>query len=161
MIALWALAAVCLALSLLADRGRTSAALKLAAVRLAKILPAFLLMLVLFAVGITLVPQEAVRRLLGQDSGALGVAVAAALGSVTLMPGFIAFPLCGALLKEGVPYMVLAAFTTTLMMVGVLTYPLERQYFGRNVALIRNAVSLLIALVVAVVVGVVFGEIRP
>ena len=65
-----------------------------------------------------------------------------------------------ALLKEGVPYAVLAAFTTTLMMVGVLTYPLERQYFGSSIAIIRNALSLLIALVVAVVMGLVFGEIH-
>ncbi len=55
--------------------------------------------------------------------------------------------------------MVLSAFTTTLMMVGVLTYPIERQYFGRSVTLIRNAISLIIALIVALVVGLVFGEI--
>ena len=132
----------------------------MAAVRLARIMPAFLLMMVLFAVAITLVPQDVIRRLLGRDSGALGVAVGAALGSVTLMPGFIAFPLGGALLARGVSCMVLAAFTTTLMTVGVLTYPLERQYFGRNVTLIRNAVSLAIAIIVAVVMGLVFGEIR-
>ena len=46
----------------------------------------------------------------------------------------------------------------TLMMVGVLTYPLERQYFGRNVTLVRNGISLLIALAVAIVMGLVFRE---
>ncbi|MBW1687738.1 MAG: hypothetical protein JRS35_22100, partial [Deltaproteobacteria bacterium] len=107
-----------------------------------------------------LLPQDVVMRLLGKDSGWMGVTIASVLGSVTLMPGFIAFPLCGALLREGVPYMVLSAFATTLMMVGVLTYPLERQYFGRSITIIRNAISLLIALVVAVVMGLVFGEIR-
>ena len=159
-IILYAATAIALVVSLATSRRKTLAALKLAVMRLAKILPAFLIMLVLFAVAITLVPQEMIRRLLGQDSGVLGVAIAALLGSVTLMPGFIAFPLSGALLKQGVPYMVLAAFTTTLMMVGVLTYPLERQYFGRSVTLIRNGVSLLIAIIVAVVMGLVFGEVR-
>ena len=43
----------------------------------------------------------------------------------------------------------------------MLTYPLERQYFGRNVTLVRNGVSLGIALAVAVVMGLVFGELRP
>jgi uncharacterized membrane protein YraQ (UPF0718 family) len=160
MIVLWVITAACLLASLVADRRRTLAALRMAAVRLARIMPAFLLMMVLFAVAITLVPQDLIRRLLGRDSGAIGVAVGAALGSVTLMPGFIAFPLGGALLARGVSYMVLAAFTTTLMTVGVLTYPLERQYFGRNVTLVRNAVSLVIAIVVAVVMGLVFREIR-
>lgn len=159
MLILYAATAAALAASLAASPRKTLSALRLAVTRLARILPAFLVMLVLLAVALTLVPQELIRRLLGRESGALGVAVAALVGSVTLMPGFIAFPLSGALLKQGVPYMVLAAFTTTLMMVGVLTYPLERQYFGRNVTLVRNAASLLIALIVALVMGLVFGEI--
>ncbi len=160
MVILYIVTAVALTASLIGSRQKTLTALKLAAKRLARILPAFLTMLALFAVTITLLPQEVITRLMGRESGALGVAIAAIAGSVTLMPGFIAFPLSGALLKQGVPYMVLAAFTTTLMMVGVLTYPLERQYFGRSVTLIRNGVSLLIALIVAVVMGLVFGEIH-
>jgi uncharacterized membrane protein YraQ (UPF0718 family) len=160
LIILYVATLIALLVSLVASRRKTFAALKLAVTRLAKILPAFLIMLVFFAVAITLVPQEMIRRVLGQNSGASGVAVATLLGSVTLMPGFIAFPLSGALLQQGVPRMVLAAFTTTLMMVGVLTYPLERQYFGRSVTLIRNGVCLLIAIIVAVVMGLVFGEIH-
>ena len=136
-----------------------SKALKLAARRFAKILPAFLTILVLFSVGITLLPRPVIMRLLGTESGWLGVAIASGVGSVTLMPGFITFPLCRALREQGVPYMVLAAFSTTLMMVGVLTYPLETQYFGTKVTLVRNGVSLAIALIVAVVTGLVFGEI--
>lgn len=161
MIILYVVTAIALAASAIASGGKTAAALKLAARRFAKILPAFLTMLVLFSVAITLLPQDVVTRLLGEESGWMGVAIASVAGSVTLMPGFIAFPLCGALLKEGVPYMVLSAFTTTLMTVGVLTYPLERRYFGLSVTIIRNAISLLIALVVAVVMGLVFGEIHP
>jgi len=160
MIALYVVTAVALAVSIIASRGKTVDALKLAGRRLAKILPAFLAMLVLFSATITLLPQDVVMGLLGKDSGWQGVAIASAAGSVTLMPGFIAFPLCGALLKRGVQYMVLAAFSTTLMMVGVLTYPLERQYFGSKVTLVRNTVSLLIALIVTVVIGLVFGEVR-
>jgi len=55
--------------------------------------------------------------------------------------------------------MVLSAFTTTLMMVGVLTYPIEKEYFGAKVAVIRNLISLFIAFVVALMTGVFFGEI--
>jgi uncharacterized membrane protein YraQ (UPF0718 family) len=161
MVALYVVTGVALAASLIAGRRKTLEALRLAAGRFVKILPAFLLMLALFSAGVTLLPQEVIRRLLGTESRWLGVAIGAVVGSVTLMPGFIAFPLSGALLNQGVPYMVLAAFTTTLMTVGVLTYPLERRYFGRNVTIVRNVVSLLIALVVALVMGLVFGEIRP
>jgi len=56
-------------------------------------------------------------------------------------------------------YMVLSAFTTTLMMVGVLSYPIEKEYFGVKVTIIRNVISFFIALVIAVMTGIFFGEI--
>jgi uncharacterized membrane protein YraQ (UPF0718 family) len=74
------------------------------------------------------------------------------------MPGFIAFPLCGILLKKGVSYMVLSAFSTSLMMVGILTYPVEKAYFGVRVTVIRNIISLLIAVFTALIIGLYFGE---
>lgn len=55
--------------------------------------------------------------------------------------------------------MVLSAFSTTLMMVGVLTYPIEKAYFGTKVTLMRNLLSLFIAVVVALMTGIFFGEI--
>jgi len=55
--------------------------------------------------------------------------------------------------------MVLSAFTTTLMMVGILTFPIEKEYFGIKVTIIRNVISLFIALIVAVITGIFFGEI--
>jgi len=44
-------------------------------------------------------------------------------------------------------------------MVGVLSFPLEKQYLGTRPALLRNLMSLLIALLVAVITGFAFGEI--
>jgi uncharacterized membrane protein YraQ (UPF0718 family) len=155
---LYLVTAAALVISLAASRTRTTAALRLAARRLVGILPAFVTMMVLFSLTITLLPHDMVARLIGGESGCLGVVIAAGAGSIVFMPGFIAFPLSGALLRQGVPYMVLAAFTTTLMMVGVVTYPLERRYFGRSVTLIRNGVSLLIALAAAAAIGLAFGE---
>jgi uncharacterized membrane protein YraQ (UPF0718 family) len=159
MLVLLIVTAVALIASLIASRQKTAAALKRAAKRFGNILPAFLGMLVLFAVTITLLPADVVSVLLGRENPWVGVLVASVTGSMTLMPGFIAFPLCGALLREGVPRMVLAAFSTTLMSVGVLTCPLERQYFGWYVTIVRNVISLVIALIVAVAMGLVFGEI--
>ena len=74
------------------------------------------------------------------------------------MPGFIAFPLCGMLLEKGVPYMILSGFSTTLMMVGVLTFPVERAYLGTKVAVLRNLIYLVIAVVVTIITGLCFGE---
>ena len=80
---------------------------------------------------------------------------AAVIGSVTLMPGFVAFPLAAALLNSGAGYMQMAAFISTLMMVGVVTIGIERKTFGLRATLVRNGAALVFSLVVAVVMGVV------
>ena len=156
---LYIVTGLALAAYLVASRQRTMGALRIAIRRLVNILPAFLTMLILVSIILFLVPDEIIIKYLGADAKYLAVLSAAGLGSIILMPGFIAFPLAGVLLEKGVLYMVLSAFTTTLMMVGVLTYPVEKAYLGTRVTIIRNAVSFLIALAVALMTGVFFGEI--
>jgi len=156
---LYILVGLALVVSLIADREKTLKGVKIAIRRLVTILPAFLIMLVLVSIALFLAPEEVIAEHLGSDAVYIAVFSASALGSIMLMPGFIAFPLAGILLASGVPYMVLSAFTTTLMMVGVLTYPVEKQYFGTKATVMRNAISFLIALAVAVMTGIFFGEI--
>ena len=156
---LYIVTGLALLISLIASRDKTLKAVKIAAKGFVGILPAFLTMLVLVSIVLFLVPDEAISTYLGSDNKLNGVLAASFVGSITLMPGFIAFPLCGILLEKGVLYMVLSAFTTTLMMVGILTYPIEKEYFGIRVTIIRNVVSFFIALVVAVMTGIFFGEI--
>jgi len=157
--AIYVLTAVLVLLSLFASRAKTAEALRIALRRFMRVAPAFVVMLVLIAVVLYYAPEQAMLRVLAPESkwGAVGAALG--VGSVSIMPGFIAFPLCGVLLERGALYMVLSAFSTTLMMVGVLTFPVESSYLGARLALVRNAASLLIAFAVAVATGLVFGEI--
>jgi uncharacterized membrane protein YraQ (UPF0718 family) len=156
---LYIVTGLALAASLVVSHKKTIGALRIAVRRFVNILPAFLLMLILVSIVLFLIPDEVIIRYLGTDNRYLAVLSAAGLGSIILMPGFIAFPLAGVLLEKGVLYMVLSAFTTTLMMVGVLTYPVEKAYLGTRVTIIRNSISFLIALAVALMTGVFFGEI--
>ena len=149
------------ALSCIISPEKTLAAITVAYKKCTAVLPPLGIMLILVSVVLFFVPDTIIARYLGTENRFSGVLLASLLGSLSLMPGFIAFPLCGILLKKGVAYMVLSAFSTTLMMVGILTYPLEKQYFGAKVTLLRNAVSLLIALLVAFMTGIFFGEIVP
>jgi len=146
-------------ISFLVSRKKTFQALRIAYRRLVKILPAFLVMLVLVSIVLFLVPESLISTYLGGNNRYVGVLIGAVLGSVVLMPGFIAYPLCGILLQKGVAYMVLSAFSTTLMMVGVLTYPVEKAYLGTKVTVIRNLISFAIALLVALATGLFFGEV--
>jgi uncharacterized membrane protein YraQ (UPF0718 family) len=118
-----------------------------------RLLPTLLLMLALVSVVLYLIPEEKLSKYMGEGSGIAGWLTAALLGSVTLIPGFIAYPLCGILVKSGVSYSIIAVFITTLMMTGFLTLPVEARFFGWRISIIRNLVSLAAALFIGLIMG--------
>ncbi|MBN2240435.1 MAG: permease [Dehalococcoidales bacterium] len=156
---LYSLTGLALVISFISSREKTLRALKITWRRFINILPAFLLMLVMVSIVLFLVPERYIIEYLGTGNSFVSVLTASLIGSIIAMPGFIVFPLCGILLEKGVLYMVLSAFTTTLMMVGVLSYPVEKAYLGTRVTILRNALSFGIALIIALVTGILFGEI--
>ena len=159
LILLYAVTGIALAVSFAVDWKKSLLALKKAGKQLLNILPLFLFMLVCISVILTLVPEQLISRALNKNNTAVSMLLASLIGSVTIIPGFIAFPLAAILRARGVPYMVLSAFTTTLMMVGVLTFPLEKEYFGFKQSFLRNLFCAFIALLVAFATGLFFGEI--
>lgn len=104
------------------------------------------LMLSLLGILLFVLPDETLARYMGENSGTFGWLIAAFLGSISLIPGFIAFPLSSVLIKSGVAYSTIAVFITTLMMVGIITLPLESRYFGLKTSIVRNLMSLAAAL---------------
>ncbi|MGE3063542.1 MAG: permease [bacterium] len=118
------------------------------------ILPALLSILAIISIVLYIIPQSVMIKVLGKDSGFMGYVYAALIGSITLIPGFIAYPLAGILVKNNVSYPVIAVFITTLMMVGVITIPIEKRYFGLKTTLLRNSLSFAGALVVGALIGI-------
>ena len=145
--------------SFLSDRKKTIAGLRKGFDMFFKILPALLSIIIILSSVLYIIPQESFLKYFGQDSGALGYVFAAIIGSITLMPGFIAYPVCGFLIKSGVSYPIIAIFITTLMMVGILTIPIERKYFGLKVTLLRNGLSFIGALIIGLLVGLLWNSI--
>ena len=152
--ALYLFTAVLLFLSFRKDRQKTRQALKKGWKSFENILPQFLSILVLIGIMLAVLDRETITWLLGAESGAAGMAVAALVGSVTLIPGFIAFPLAASLLSSGAGYEQTAMFLTTLMMVGLVTLPLETTFFGRRLAVMRNALAFVYAVISSVILGV-------
>ncbi len=148
-----------LLISFITNRGKTLKAVKISIGKFIKIFPTFIAMLILVSIILFLFPDEVISSYLNNSSKFISVLLASFIGSITLMPGFVAFPLCGILLNKGVPYMVLSAFTTTLMMVGIVTFPIEKEYFGVKVTIIRNIISFFIALIIAIITGIFFREV--
>ena len=139
------------------DRQKTVQALKKAWKAFDNILPAFALILLLIGMTMAVISPATVNQLLGADSGWTGMLTAAAIGSIALIPGFISFPLAKAVLDMGAGVMQVAVFISTLMMVGIVTAPMEIQFFNRKVMLLRNGFSLVFSFVVAFILGKVVG----
>lgn len=144
-------------LSFLRDRKKTSLALLKAWKAFNNILPQFLGIIVLVGILISVFNAQTISRILGQHSGWFGVTLAAMVGSITIIPGFIAFPAASLLLQNGAGYMQIGAFVSTLMMVGVVTFPVERKYFGVKTAVLRNSFALAFSFLVAFVIKWVFS----
>lgn len=154
-IILYILAAGFLLMSFIKDRKKTKMALKKAWKSFENILPQFLSILILIGIMLAILSPDTISKLVGKESGWLGMIIAGVIGSITLIPGFVAFPLAAALLKSGAGFMQIAVFVSTLMMVGVVTIPVEIKYFGRKATLLRNGMAFVFSFIAAIVIGVV------
>ncbi|MFP4152824.1 MAG: hypothetical protein ACOC2V_07620 [Alkalispirochaeta sp.] len=158
MAGLYIVTAVLVVVSFVADREKTLAGIRVGVKKFRMILPNYMKLLIFIAI-VLFFAEGLIVRYLGQENSLVGLAAGLLLGSVTIMPGFIAYPLAGVLVDRGVLYMVVAGFVITLQMVGVLTYPVEREYFGVRATIIRNIVSFSIAAIISVAIGIAYGEV--
>jgi uncharacterized membrane protein YraQ (UPF0718 family) len=150
---LYGIAVVALGASLLKNREKTLMALKKGLKAFEGILPQFLVVLVTISAVLAIFSPETVSGLIGARSGFLGVVVASIIGAITLIPGFVAFPAAAQLMKNGAGVVQIAVFVSTLMMVGVVTLPMEIRYFGRRAAIARNSLAFAFSFLVAAFVG--------
>lgn len=152
-IATWLLTGGLLIFSFFKDKAKTTDALK-KAIFMGKGM-ALSIFSVIFAIGLmlALLPPNQIAELISTQNVFLATIAAAAFGTVTLIPAFIAFPLIGTLSQAGVGIMPAVAFLTTLTMVGVVTFPLEKRAFGLKFAVTRNTLSFVFAIFIAVIMG--------
>ena len=92
-----------------------------------KIMPQFLSIVIVIAITLTILKPETISKLIGKDSGILGVLLSSIVGSIAMMPTFVAFSTGNTLLQNGAGYAQVSALITTLTMVGMLTFPLEAE----------------------------------
>jgi uncharacterized membrane protein YraQ (UPF0718 family) len=154
-IALYILAAGFLFMSFLKDKNKTKIALKKAWKAFENILPQFLSILIIIGVMLAVLSPQTIFKLIGQQSGWIGIIMASIIGSITLIPGFVAFPLASALLKSGAGFVQIAVFISTLMMVGIVTIPIEIKYFGKKATFLRNGLAFIFSYIVAITIGMV------
>ncbi len=138
-----------------ANKEKTKQGLRTGLMMFLNILPIILVVIALLSVTLYFLPNEIIVHYFGKSAGFFSYVMAAIIGSIVLIPGFIAYPLAGMLLKNGVSYPVVAIFITTLLMVNVITLPLEAKYFGLKVAVLRNSLCFIGAIIIGFIISLI------
>ena len=154
-IVFWAITILWFIGSMVKDRKKTFTAIKMSSGMMKNMAGEIIAILFLIGLILTFIPTETISRYMGESNIFISTVISAFVGCITLIPAFVAFPLAGSLVDAGASIVPVIAFLTTLTMVGIVTFPLEKKEFGTKFTLVRNTLSFIFALVIALVVGVV------
>lgn len=112
---------------------------------------------IIFLIGLVLafIPANSIASFIEMQNPIIATIGSAFLGAITLIPAFIAFPLVGTLVDASINIVAAVAFLTTLTMVGIVTFPLEKKEFGLKFTLTRNILSFIFAILIAICMGAI------
>lgn len=137
-------------ISFIKDKEKTREALIKGLKAFENILPMVLCVMTVVGISLSIVDEKLIATFIGPDSGVIGIIISIAIGSITMMGGFIAFPLGATLMTKGAGVAQVGAFISSLMLVGFLTIPLESKYWGIKTTIIRNVLGIVISFLVAI-----------
>ena len=154
-VSLWGITGAAFIASLVKDKQKTFNSMKMAKGMMKNMVGQIIGILLLIGLILTFIPPEVIKSALGESNTFISTIVSALAGSITLIPAFVAFPLVGSLVDAGASIIPAVAFLTTLTMVGLVTFPLEKREFGLKFAIIRNIFSFVFAIMIALAMGVI------
>ena len=152
---LWGITGAAFIASLVKDKQKTFNSMKMVKGMMKNMVGQIVGILLLIGLILTFIPPEVIKSALGESNTFISTIVSALAGSITLIPAFVAFPLVGSLVDAGASIIPAVAFLTTLTMVGLVTFPLEKREFGLKFATIRNIFSFVFAIMIALAMGVI------
>ncbi len=149
------IAIIGLSASLIKNKEKTKKSLKVAGKMFIEMLPTVLIIIVIIGLINGFVSPDKISAFIGNRSGIIGVIIIGLVGTVMYIPSIISFPLAASLLEKGASISAVAAFITTLTMIGTITLPLEIKILGKKIALLRNGISFVIAIIIALIMGAI------
>ncbi|WP_129409108.1 permease [Marinitoga lauensis] len=144
-----AIAVLFLTWSIFKSKEKTKESLVLSKNLLVKTFVEIIGVMALVGLVLAILPPELIKQLLGNSNEFLSTVYGAVIGALTIIPAFIAFPLSKSLYQSGANLTAIAAFITTLTMVGFATMPIEIKYFGKKFTLHRLWISFVAAILIA------------
>ena len=154
-ITIYSFLGICLIASIIKSKEKSKKAFKVAGKALLKTAPSLLTVLGIVGLTLGILAPETISNMVGAEAGFTTTIVAAILGAITYIPSFVAFPLAGSLLRSGATVMTISAFITTLVMVGIVTAPMEIKALGKKFTLLRNGLGFMAALIIAGIMGMI------
>lgn len=151
---LWIITGIAFIISIKKDKNKTLNSMKMARGMMKNMIAEIIGILFLIGLILTFVPPETIKDFMGKTNVLTATIGAALVGSLTLIPAFVAFPLVGSLIDAGFGIIPSIAFLATLTMVGIVTFPLEKEEFGLKFTIARNSLSFIFAVIIAFVMGV-------
>lgn len=137
------------------DKKKAIQSFKIAGKSFIKILPIVFIIIIIIGLLLGFVSPDQISKFVGEQSGLMGILLVGAVGAIMHIPSLLSFPLASSLLKNGASISAVAAFITTLTMIGTITLPLEIKELGRKIAFLRNGISFVIAIIIALIMGVI------
>ena len=149
------IAVAALIFAFIKDKDKAVQSLRIALKSFIKMLP--MIFIIIIAIGLLLgfIPPDQISRFVGDQSGLGGVILIGVVGALMHIPALLSFPLASSILENGASVTAVAAFITTLTMIGMITLPLEIKMLGKKIALLRNGISFVIAILIAFIMGMI------
>lgn len=135
------------------DIKKAKKALVRAFIKAVNILPMILVIIVMIGLIFGFIPPDLIKSYLGSDNNITQIILASLFGALTMIPSLVALPLAGSLIEAGASYTPVAAFITTLTMVGFVTLPIELKELGKKVTVLRNVFAFIFAVIIALLIG--------
>lgn len=152
-IILYSIAIILLIVSLIKDKSKTKKAIILGLKSFENILPQFLCIIISVGILLSFFTTDTISKILGNSSGFWGIILADIIGAIAMMPTFVAFSLGNTLLLTGAGYSQVGTLVSSLVLIGLMTFPLESKYIGKRAALLRNLIAFLFSIIVGIILG--------
>ncbi len=139
-IILYSIEIILLIISFIKDKKKTKEAIIIGLKSFENILPQFLCIIISVGILLSFFTPDTISKILGNSSGFFGVILAA-------------FSLGNTLLSNGAGYAQVGALISSLVLIGVMTIPLEAKYIGKRAAFLRNLIAFLFSIIVGIILG--------
>lgn len=117
------------------------------------ILPEFLTVIMFVGVLFAVLNPQVISKIIGNNSGWFGIIIAAVVGAVTLIPGFVAFPTAAMLLQNRVKFSNILIFIGAWSTTKIPMLLFEMSALGTKFTLTRLLIDIPGIIIIAYLLG--------